>query len=231
MLELCGVNTFYGASRILRDVSLRVPPGKLVALLGRNGAGKSTLLKTIVGQAAAQSGRVRFDGEDITSAQPWRIARAGIAYVPEAREIFPSLTVAENLFLARRAGEWSGEKVFALFPPLKARLRHGGGELSGGEQQMLAIARALLQNPRLLLLDEPTEGLAPVVVDEIRRRLAGLKTAGPAILLVEQNHAFAAAIADQIYVLGKGEIRWHGAPAGLGADVVGAWLGVHDVRD
>ncbi|MDD9850553.1 MAG: ABC transporter ATP-binding protein [Gammaproteobacteria bacterium] len=229
MLELRGVNAFYGASRILRNVSLRVPPGKLVALLGRNGAGKSTLLKTIVGQAAAQSGRVRFGGGDITAAQPWRIARAGIAYVPEARGIFPSLTVAENLFLARRGGEWNEEKVFALFPPLKKRLRHGGGELSGGEQQMLAIARALLQNPRLLLLDEPTEGLAPVVVDEIRRCLAGLKTAGPAILLVEQNHSFAAALADQIYVLGKGEIRWHGAPAELRADVVGAWLGVHDV--
>lgn len=229
MLELCGVNTFYGASRILRDVSLRVPPGKLVALLGRNGAGKSTLLKTIVGQAAAQSGRVRFGGEDITLMRPWRIARAGIAFVPEAREIFPSLTVAENLFLARRAGGWNEEKIFALFPSLKQRLRHGGGELSGGEQQMLALARALLQNPRLLLLDEPTEGLAPVVVDEIRRRLAGLKVVGPAILLVEQNHPFAAALADEIYVLGKGEIRWHGAPAELSPDVVGAWLGVHDV--
>lgn len=229
MLELCGVNTCHGASRILRDVWLRVPPGKLVALLGRNGAGKSTLLKTVVGQAAVQSGRVHFDGGDITALPPWRIARAGIAYVPEARGIFPSLTVAENLFLARRGGEWDGEKVFALFPPLKKRLRHGGGELSGGEQQMLAIARALLQNPRLLLLDEPTEGLAPVVVDEIRRRLAGLKAAGPAILLVEQNYSFAAALADEIYVLGKGEIRWRGAPAELRADVVGAWLGVHHV--
>lgn len=231
MLELCGVNTFYGTGRILRDVSLHVPPGKLVALLGRNGAGKSTLLKTIVGQVAAQSGRVRLGGEDITLMRPWRIARAGIALVPEAREIFPSLTVAENLFLARRAGEWNEEKVFALFPLLKKRLRHGGGELSGGEQQMLALARALLQNPRLLLLDEPTEGLAPVVVDEIRRCLAGLKAAGPAILLVEQNYPFAAALADEIYVLGKGEIRWHGAPAELRPDVVGAWLGVHNVRD
>src|SRR5713226_1448908 len=214
LLQLDGVNTYYGDSHILHDVSLAVAAGQVLTILGRNGAGKTTALKSIIGVVKPRSGSVSFGGNEMTSLSPYRIARAGIGYVPETRGIFPSLSVLENLTLAARraptANGWTLERVYALFPRLAERRASGGATLSGGEQQMLSMARALLTNPRLLLLDEPTEGLAPLIVAEIEAVLRHLKSEGLAILLVEQNLAFALAFADQIAVLGKGQIRWAG---------------------
>jgi len=207
LLELDGVNAYYGDSHILHDVSLAVAAGQVLTILGRNGAGKTTALKSIIGVVKPRSGRVSFGGSEITSLSPYRIARAGIGYVPETRGIFPSLSVLENLTLAARgaqlANAWTLERVYALFPRLAERRASGGATLSGGEQQMLSMARALLTNPRLLLLDEPTEGLAPLIVAEIETVLAHLKDEGLTIVLVEQNLAFALAFADQVALLGK----------------------------
>src|SRR5438445_4779355 len=232
LLQLDGVNTYYGDSHILHDVSLAVAAGQVLTLLGRNGAGKTTALKSIIGIVKPRSGRVSFAGSEITHLSSYRIARAGIGYVPETRGIFPSLSVLENLTLAARGAEvangWTLERVYALFPRLAERRASGGATLSGGEQQMLSMARALLTNPRLLLLDEPTEGLAPLVIAEIEAVLARLKGEGLAILLVEQNLGFALAFADEIAVLGKGQIRWNGTPAGFAAaeDIKHSWLGL-----
>src|SRR6266853_5034478 len=216
LLQLDGVNTYYGDSHILHDVSLAVAAGQVLTILGRNGAGKTTALKSIIGVVKPRSGSVSFGGKEMTSLSPYRIARAGIGYVPETRGIFPSLSVLENLTLAARgtqlANAWTLERVYALFPRLAERRASGGANLSGGEQQMLSMARALLTNPRLLLLDEPTEGLAPLVVAEIETVLAHLKDEGLTIVLVEQNLAFALAFADRIALLGKGRIRWTGSP-------------------
>src|SRR5713101_4379863 len=231
LLQLDGVNTYYGDSHILHDVSLGVAPGQVLTLLGRNGAGKTTALKSIIGIVRPRSGHVSFAGNEITNLSSYRIARAGIGYVPETRGIFPSLSVLENLTLAARGAEvangWTLERVYALFPRLAERRASGGATLSGGEQQMLSMARALLTNPRLLLLDEPTEGLAPLIVAEIEAVLARLKSEGLAILLVEQNLGFALAFADEIAVLGKGQIRWNGTPAEFATAeaVKHSWLG------
>ena len=234
LLQLEAVHASYGDGDVLQGVSLTASAGRVLSLLGRNGAGKTTVLKTIMGILPPRAGSIRFAGGDIAGAAPHRIARAGLGYVPETRGIFPSLSVLENLTVAARAGArgngvpWTLERVFELFPRLHERRHGGGARLSGGEQQMLAIARALLTNPRLLLLDEPTEGLAPVVVDGIEQVLRQLKATGLAILLVEQNLPFALAFADEVAVLGKGQVRWSGTPADFaGADAVKQrWLGL-----
>ena len=230
-LRLDGVETRYGASRALQGISLEVPAGRVVGLVGRNGAGKSTLLKSVMGLAPPSAGRVSFDGEDLTGLPPHAIARKGIAYVPEDRDVFPSLTVTENLTLAARANGGDGcglDAIFAGFPALAARARAGAGTLSGGEQQMLALARALMTNPRCVLLDEPTQGLAPAAVEQLAGVTADLKAAGASVLLVEQNLAVAVRLADTLVVLGRGQVRWRGAPDTLdgGGDVKPVWLGV-----
>lgn len=230
-LRLDGVETRYGASRVLQGISLEVPAGGVVGLVGRNGAGKSTLLKSVMGLAPPSAGRVSFDGEDLTGLPPHAIARKGIAYVPEDRDVFPSLTVTENLTLASRANGGDGcrlDAIFARFSAFAARARVGAGTLSGGEQQMLALARALMTNPRCVLLDEPTQGLAPAAIEQLAGVAADLKARGASVLLVEQNLAFAVRLADTLVVLGKGQVRWRGAPATLdgAGDVKPVWLGV-----
>ena len=234
LLRLEEVHAYYGDGHVLQGVSLSVPRGGVLSLLGRNGAGKTTTLKTVMGIVPARAGRIIFDGRSIAEMRPHHVARAGLGYVPETRGIFPSLSVLENLTLAARDGaaapaeRWTLERVFELFPRLYERRQSGGAKLSGGEQQMLSIARALLTNPRLLLLDEPTEGLAPIVIDEIQRVLTRLKPTGLAILLVEQNLGFALAFADQVAVLGKGRVRWTGTPAAFAGanEVKQRWLGL-----
>lgn len=232
LLTVDDIHTYYGQSHILQGVSLGVGRGRLVGLLGRNGAGKSTLLRSVMGIAAPRAGRILFDGADIARYAPHRVARRGIAYVPETRGIFPSLTVLENLTLAasraRNGPGWNLERIRRRFPRLWERRHNGGGQLSGGEQQLLSIARALMQNPRLLVLDEPTEGLAPVVVEEIADTLRQLRDDGMTLLLVEQNYPFATALADSLYVLGKGRIRWQGSASALieADEVRHRWLGV-----
>jgi branched-chain amino acid transport system ATP-binding protein len=228
MLEVDGIHTYYGDSHILHGVSLRVAAGEAVALLGRNGAGKTTMIRSIVGFTPPRDGRIVFDGESIHRWPAHRIARRGLALVPQGRRIFAPLTVRENLMLGARAAGWSLERVFGLFPRLRERAEQLGGTLSGGEQQMLAIARALLTNGRLLLLDEPSEGLAPLIVREIGRVVKGLKGERLSILLVEQNYHLALQVADRVYVMNKGQIVYEGTPAGLEAneDVKRRYLGV-----
>jgi branched-chain amino acid transport system ATP-binding protein len=230
MLELSDLHAGYGETRVLHGLSLAVPAGQVTALLGRNGAGKTTTLRAIMGLARATGGAITLDGRPIGGTPPHRVARLGVAYVPETRDIFPSLTVAENLQLAGRRfpGPWTLERVLALFPRLAERLGNGGAELSGGEQQMLAIARALLMNPRLLLLDEPTEGLAPIIIRQIHDTLAELRGSGLTLLLVEQNFGFATSLADRVAVLGRGRIAWEGTPAEIRADAEtqARWLGI-----
>ena len=232
LLEIEALDAGYGRSQVLQGVSLEVERAGVVALLGRNGAGKSTTLKAVMGIVAAAGGSVRFDGEAIHRLAPHRIARRGIAYVPEERGIFSSLTVEEHLRLGPRrrpgGGRFSIEALYEDFPGLAARRHHRGSALSGGERQMLAIARALTLSPRLLLLDEPSEGLAPVMVEQVARIVRTLRAAGMAMLLVEQNHPFALDLSDRVYVLGKGRIRWRGSAPALRANagVKAAWLGV-----
>ena len=235
MLEIDAVHTYYGESHVLHGVSLRVGPGEAVALLGRNGAGKTTAIRTIVGFTPPRAGRVVLGGEPIHGWPPHRIARAGVALVPQGRRIFAPLTVRENLVLGARpgvpgtsGGGWTLERVFALFPRLRERSLQSGGTLSGGEQQMLAVGRALLTNGRLLVLDEPSEGLAPIVVREIGDIVARLKGERLSILLVEQNYHLALRVADRVYVMNKGQIVFEGTPAELEAreDVKRRYLGV-----
>ncbi|MCC5968150.1 MAG: ABC transporter ATP-binding protein [Natronohydrobacter sp.] len=233
MLDVTGLNAGYGETQVLYGLSVTAKPGRVLAILGRNGAGKSTTLKTIMGLLPAQAGEIRFDGKAISGAKPYDIARAGIAYVPETRDIFPSLTVRENLELAARRfpcadGGWTMERVLDLFPRLGERMENGGMELSGGEQQMLAIARALLMNPRLLILDEPTEGLAPIIVKLIHDKLQELRNDGLPMIIVEQNFGFATSLADDVVIVSKGQIVWTGSAQDIRADE-GAqhrWLGV-----
>ena len=228
-LRLEAIEARYGASRVLRGVSLEVPAGGVVGLVGRNGAGKSTLLKSVIGLVPPHAGQVVFAGDDLAGLPPHAIARTGIAYVPEDRGIFPSLTVRENLTLAaRRGGGWAADTIWEEFPLLAKRRRAGAGTLSGGEQQMLALARALMTNPRCVLLDEPTQGLAPDAAARLGDIVAALKAHGASVLLVEQNLAFAARLADTLVVLGKGEVRWRGAPAALdgAGEIKRVWLGV-----
>ena len=232
LLSMEGVDTYYGRSHVLQNVSLEVAGGSVVALLGRNGAGKSTALKSIMGIVTAARGTIRFADEAIEQLAPHRIARLGIAYVPEDRGIFASLTVDEHLSLKRRSRTGGRrvpvEELYERFSLLAERRRHRGNELSGGEQQMLAIARAIALSPRLLILDEPTEGLAPIVVERIAGIVHDLRAAGMTMLLVEQNYPFAIGLAEHVYVLGKGRIRWHGTAAELdwSAQVRSTWLGV-----
>ena len=200
---------------MLFGVSIQVHAGECVCLLGRNGVGKSTTMRSIMGLTPPQSGRVVFKGADITGWEPYRVSRAGIGFVPEDRRIFADLTVWENLDVAQRGGAWTTERVFDLFPTLRQLTGRNGGYLSGGEQQMLTIARTLMGNPQLLLLDEPSEGLAPLVVDHLGEQIARLKSEGLTILLAEQNTDFSLRLADRVYVLEKGAIRFNGTAAAL----------------
>jgi branched-chain amino acid transport system ATP-binding protein len=219
MLELEGVEAGYGLSRVLHGVSLRAEAGEVVSLLGRNGAGKSTTLKSIVGLVAVTGGRIRFDGREITGRPTHEISRLGVGYVPEERRIFSDLTVAENLLVGRKGtGAWGAERVYDVFPKLRELAGRRAGSLSGGEQQMLTVARTLMGNPRVVLLDEPSEGLAPVIVRALGEQIAALKREGLTILLSEQNLKFAARLADRAYIIEKGLIRFDGPMAALMAD-------------
>jgi branched-chain amino acid transport system ATP-binding protein len=228
MLDVEGVHTYYGESHVLHDVSLSVGAGEAVALLGRNGAGKTTLIRSIMGFTPPRDGRILLGGEPIHRWPAHRIARRGLALVPQGRRIFAPLTVRENLLLGGRADGWTLERVLELFPRLRERASQAGGTLSGGEQQMLAIGRALLTNGRVLLLDEPSEGLAPLIVREIGRILVRLKKERLSILLVEQNYHLALRIADRVYVMSKGQIVYEGTPAALqgNEEVKRRYLGV-----
>ena len=218
MLDLENVNAYYGESHILHGVSLAVNEGEVVCLLGRNGAGKTTTILTIMGYLKPRPGRILYRGRDIAALPPYAVARLGFGFVPQERGIFPSLTVRENLTVFARGtagGRWTLERILELFPSLRARERNLGFQLSGGEQQMLAIARALMLNPSLLLLDEPSEGLAPMIVQDIVEVLRNLKREGLAILLVEQNLRTALAVADRHHVMNKGEICFTGSSGEL----------------
>jgi branched-chain amino acid transport system ATP-binding protein len=231
MLELADVHTYYGDSHVLQGVSLEVPEGRVVALLGRNGVGKTTLIRSIIGFTPPRRGSIRYRGVEIAGFPSYRIARLGIGLIPQGRRVFPSLDVVEHLTVNARAGRrggWSLDRVLALFPRLRERQRNRGNALSGGEQQMLATGRALVGNPELLLMDEPSEGLAPLMVRELGRIIAELRTGGISILLVEQNLGFALDLADHVYVLSKGTIVHSCAPAELMAndEVKSRYLGV-----
>jgi urea transport system ATP-binding protein len=224
MLRIEGLNQFYGGSHVLRDISLEVPMGEVTALLGRNGVGKTTLLKCLTGLLPIRSGRILLDGQDISSLAPHRRARLGLGYVPQGREIFPSLSVEENLRIAMAASGNDGaipDWVFETFPIIKTFLKRRGGDLSGGQQQQLAIARALVTKPRLLILDEPTEGIQPNVIQMIEQVIAGLaERKEMAILLVEQYYDFAKSLADHYAVLQRGEIIASGLGANMESDGV-----------
>jgi branched-chain amino acid transport system ATP-binding protein len=219
LLSVQDIHAAYGSSRVLFGISLDVAQGECVCLLGRNGVGKSTTMRAIMGLTPPSSGRVVWKGEDITGLPPFRIARHGIGFVPEDRRIFAELTVLENLDVAARAsgrhGRWTTEAVFTLFPKLTELANRQGGYLSGGEQQMLTIARTLMGNPELLLLDEPSEGLAPIVVESMLEQVGALKREGLTILLAEQGVDFSLALADRVYVLEKGAVRFSGPAAEL----------------
>jgi len=219
-LEVVDLHASYGPSHVLQGVSFALPEGGVLALLGRNGAGKTTTLRATMNLLASRRGRVRLFGRDLGSARPAAIVRLGMTMVLEDRGVFPSITVGECLRLVtpRPDGSWTVPRVLALFPRLAERLRHGCGQLSGGEQQMLAIGRALLAGPRVLLLDEPTQGLAPIIVRELLACLEALRRERMSILLVEQNFEFAARLADQAVILGKGQVRWSGEMRALAAD-------------
>jgi branched-chain amino acid transport system ATP-binding protein len=219
MLELDGLHAVYGRSHVLHGVTLTAREGEVVSLLGRNGAGKSTTLKAVMGLVRVTQGAVRFRGEPLTGLPSHVISRRGLGYVPEDRRIFADLTVRENLLVGERAGSrWSVARLFELFPALRALERRRGGSLSGGEQQMLTIARTLVTDPQLLLLDEPSEGLAPVVVRRLGEAIAALKRQGLTIVLSEQNVKFARRLADRVYVIDRGQIRFEGPMATLDAD-------------
>jgi branched-chain amino acid transport system ATP-binding protein len=221
LLEARDLNTYYGKSHILQDVSLDVDRGEVVALLGRNGSGRSTTLKTIMGVVPPRRGSVTLGGRNITGLRSYSVARLGIAFVPEERRVFPNLTVLENLKLATlagRKGAWDYEKVFAFFPRLAERKQNLGASLSGGEQQMLTIARALISNPLIMLLDEPLEGLAPVIQQAIEAAIHQMKAEGTTMLLVEQNARFSLAVSDRAHILSDGQVVASGKSAELRAD-------------
>jgi len=223
MLSVEGLNSFYGPAHILFDVALEVGPGEVVALLGRNGAGKSTTFRSIAGLVPSRRGRVRFGDVDISRAPPYEIARLGLGYVPEDRRIFTELTVEENLSVGRqrpRAGAptWDPERLYGLFPNLGEMRRRLGGRMSGGEQQMLTIARTLMGNPSLVLLDEPSEGLAPKIVEQMAAAIIAMKREGLSLVISEQNLHFARLISDRAYILEKGRVRFSGTIAEIDAD-------------
>ena len=231
MLILDDIHAYYADSHILQGVSLQVNTGEIVALLGRNGVGKTTTINSIIGFVPPRRGRILLNGVQIAGLPSHRIARSGVGLVPQGRGIFPTLTVRENMTLAARDarnGGWTLDRVLSAFPPLAKRLKNLGSQLSGGEQQMLAIARALMTNPKLLLMDEPSEGLAPLIVAEIGRIAGDLRQHGLSILLVEQNLSLALSLADRVYVMNKGQIVYSGTPADLQAndEVKHRYLGV-----
>ncbi|MBF5077758.1 ABC transporter ATP-binding protein [Paracoccus sp. NBH48] len=215
MLVVEGLQAGYGEAQVLHDIHLSVGQGQVVTLLGRNGMGKTTTISTIFGLLAARGGRVSIDGRDVTRTAPHRIARAGLGLVPEGRQVFPTLDVRENLIATARPGHWTLPRVLELFPRLSERMGHKGSELSGGEQQMLAIGRALMTNPRLIVLDEATEGLAPLIRDEIWSCLTRLKDQGEAILIVDKNLSALTRFADRHVVIEKGRTVWSGDNAQL----------------
>ncbi len=231
MLEVDNIFVNYGQSQVLRGLSLRVDPGEVVAVMGRNGAGKTTMMRAIMGLTPARAGRVVFKGGDITKSPTHRIARLGVGYVPQGRRVFPSLTVREHLEVAAGPGSgagWSLARVVDLFPNLGERLGQSGAKLSGGEQQMLAAGRALVANPALILMDEPTEGLAPLMVRELGKLVGALKQAGTPVLLVEQQLTFVLKYADRVHIVSKGRVEHCCSPAELAADadVKSRYLGV-----
>ncbi len=221
MLKVESLNAWYGAARILYDMSFEIGRGEVVALMGRNGAGKTTTMKALMGLIGQRQGTVHFNGEDISRLRPYEIARRGLGFTPEDRRIFTDLTVLENLDVGRQpprrfpdgapAPLWTPEKLFALFPNLAEMPNRPGGRMSGGEQQMLTVARTLMGNPLLVLLDEPSEGVAPLLVEQMASTIVALKKEGLSILLSEQNVHFAQLVSDRVYVLEKGQIKWHGA--------------------
>ena len=229
MLKLTDVVAHYGPIQVLKSVNLEVRAAEVVTLLGRNGMGKTTTVKSIMGIAVPKAGEILFDGKALRGLASYRIAQAGLGLVPEGRQVFPNLTVRENLVAtARRGGPWTLERVFALFPQLRERRSNYGNQLSGGEQQMLAIARALMTNPRLLILDEATEGLAPLIRHEIYRSIAELKAQGLAILVIDKDVKALCRVADRHYVLEKGRVVWSGSTPELGAnrELQSRYLGV-----
>jgi branched-chain amino acid transport system ATP-binding protein len=229
MLEVTGLKAWYGAAQILFDLTFQVGRGEVVALMGRNGAGKSTTIKTLMAMIARRAGTVRFLGEDISRLKAFEIARRGLGFVPEDRRIFSGLTVMENLDIGtqparqfpdgRPAPSWTPEKLFALFPNLGRMTDRLGAHMSGGEQQMLTVARTLMGNPLLVLLDEPSEGVAPVIVEEMAATIIDLKKEGLSVLLSEQNIHFAELVSDRVYVLEKGQMQWQGRMSELAGDV------------
>ena len=232
LLEVENIQTYYESTHILFGVSLEVDHGETVCILGRNGMGKTTLLRSIIGLTPPRRGTIRFQGARINGKQPFRIARLGVGFVPEDRDIFPNLTVRENLEIAaikrNTATDWNLDKVYALFPVLKVRTKQRGGTLSGGEQQMLTIARTLMGNPTLLLLDEPSEGLAPLVIETIKEQILRIQQEGTTIVLSEQNSVVALEVSQRAYVLEKGQVSWQGPISELAANpqIMEKYLGV-----
>jgi branched-chain amino acid transport system ATP-binding protein len=232
MLEVKDIHTWYGDSYVLQGVSLEVKDASIVTLLGRNGMGKTTTVRSIMGLTPPRRGSILYNGKEIVGLQPYKIARLGLGLVPQGRMVFPSLSVTENLKMAARTGDkkdpWTLDKVLAVFPKLAERRKNKGNLLSGGEQQMLTIARALMTNPDLMLFDEPSEGLAPVVVDEVFRVIRELKAGGQSILLVEQDFGMAMSVADHAYIMSKGTIVYESAPDKLidNESVKSMYLGV-----
>ena len=231
LLEVRDINTFYGISHILFDVSLEIDEGEVACILGRNGVGKTTTLRSIIGLTPPRSGSIVFRGVEIRGKQPFEIARLGMGFVPEDRIVFPDLTVRENLEMGvkrKGKGPWSLERVYEMFPILKERDTQEGGTLSGGEQQMLTIARTLMGNPQLLLLDEPSEGLAPIIIKELENQVRSLKTEGMPILLSEQNSSFIMKLSDRAYILEKGQVPWKGDVSELKdrPEIMKTYLGV-----
>lgn len=231
MLEIIDVHTHYGKSHILHGVNLKIREGTLGALLGRNGMGKTTTIRSIIGFNPPSSGKILFRGQEIQGMPSYKISRLGLGLVPQGRGIFPNLTVLENLLIAARPGNgmgWNLKRVYELFPRLQERANHSAGKLSGGEAQMLAICRALMLNPDLILLDEPSEGLAPLIVNEVAEKLVELKKMGVSVLLVEQNINMALRIADSVFVLNKGQVVFNGTPQELNnnPEVQHQYLGV-----
>ena len=236
LLQAQGLHAWYGASHVLHGVDISIAHGQTVGLLGRNGMGKSTLIRSLLGHVTERKGRIVIDGHDLSRARPHEVARRGVAYVPEGRGVFPNLTVLENLVMAARpapAGSgqgagWPLERVLQTFPRLAERLKHLGAQLSGGEQQMLAIGRVLMTNPHLIILDEATEGLAPLVREEIWRCLATLKQKGLAVLVIDKYVRNLVAIADRHYIIERGSVRWEGSSAQLSAqpEIWHRYLGV-----
>ncbi len=230
MLEVKDIHSYYGKSHILHGVSLELKQGELVCLLGRNGVGKSTTLKSIMGIVCPTQGSILFDGQELAGSQPYQVARLGVGYVPEDRRIFRSLTVHENLLMgiqrAKNSGTpergWSIDKIYGIFPNLRERSSNKGSHLSGGEQQMLTVARTLMGNPKLILVDEPTEGLAPLIVRDVLEMLSAVRTSGVTVLMVEQNFKAAIKVADRFYIMAKGQMVFEGDTTAL--------LAAEDVR-